>query len=64
MQDFTKEELKELDEDFTERMERVQEDRDREGAHMTADALLCELLECLGLDNVVEAFRGVGKWYA
>lgn len=64
MQDFTKEELMELGEDFARRLKDVQADRDTEGAHMTADGLLCELLECLGLDNVVEAFRGVRKWYA
>ena len=37
---------------------------DYEVVHQNADLCLCELLEGLGLSDVVEAYKKVGKWYA
>ena len=37
---------------------------DYEVAHQNADLCLCELLEGIGLTDVVEAYKKVGKWYA
>ncbi len=37
---------------------------DREGQHMDADDLMCELLESLGYKEGVEIFRQADKWYA
>lgn len=49
--------------DYCQRLNRIPTD-DREGAHMTADELLCELLTTLGYVAVVQAWRDVPKWYA
>lgn len=38
--------------------------RDTEVAHGTADCVLCELLEALGYEDVVEEYHKVSKWYA
>jgi hypothetical protein len=37
---------------------------DTEDAHWSADALLCELLKELGLEDVVSEWQEVDKWYA
>lgn len=37
---------------------------DREDWHIEADDILCELLDCLGYHDFVEAFEQVPKWYA
>lgn len=35
-----------------------------EEGHMEADKILCEFLESRGFQDVVEAWRKVGKWYS
>ena len=37
---------------------------DPETDHARADGLLCDILEQLGEDEIVKAFRAVEKWYA
>ena len=37
---------------------------DPEAAHGRADNLLCDILEQIGEDEIVKAFRAVEKWYA
>lgn len=37
---------------------------DAENWHYDADCILCELLDCLGYHDFVEAFEEVPKWYA
>lgn len=37
---------------------------DTEVAHVRADNLLCDILEQLGEDAIVKAFRSLEKWYA
>lgn len=37
---------------------------DRECAHIAADDALCALLNELGFDDVVEAYRKIPKWFA
>lgn len=37
---------------------------DPETDHLRADGLLCDILEQLGEEEIVKAFRAVEKWYA
>lgn len=37
--------------------------KDREGAHIEADGVLCALLRFLGHDELAIAFEDIGKWY-
>tara|TARA_R110002126_G_scaffold251131_1_gene394137 strand:+ start:427 stop:615 length:189 start_codon:yes stop_codon:yes gene_type:complete len=37
---------------------------DTEVAHCNADDLLCELLNEIGLQEVVDEYIKIGKWYA
>lgn len=38
--------------------------RDFERAHSQADEILCLVMEARGMERIVEAWGGVGKWYA
>ena len=38
--------------------------RDKEGAHINADALLCDILNEIGLSEVADAFDSFDKWYS
>lgn len=40
------------------------QNRDREMAHISADRILCTLLEELGYEDVVAEYHKVSKWYA
>lgn len=40
------------------------EDDDVEMSHIYADAVICELLEKLGYQEIVDLYREIGKWYA
>ena len=40
------------------------DDRDVEADHMKGDTILCDILNALGLTDVVEAYRDFGKWWA
>ena len=37
---------------------------DTERAHYNADKILCELLNSLGYQDVVEVYNNIYKWYA
>ena len=37
---------------------------DTEAAHAMADKLLCDMLERLGYNEVVDAYKIIDKWYA
>ena len=49
---------------YMDRLKIAQENTDVELAHVDADDVLCDLLEALGYNNVVEEYHKVEKWYA
>ncbi len=51
-------------EEFKIEMEEYCSGYDTQGAHMAADALMCQLLEELGYAEGIEIFRNTKKWYA
>lgn len=50
--------------DFVRQLETLANSSDHKLAHIEADAILEEVLEELGLYEIVEAYNEVGKWYA
>jgi len=56
MNEFILEQLK--------RLEELQKITDLECAHQEADGILCEVLNKLGLSDLVEAYNKINKWYA
>ena len=40
------------------------ENPDEEAAHIQADDVLCDILNQLGFEDVVEEYRKIPKWYA
>ena len=46
------------------RLRKAQESEDIGIAHSQADKVLCELLSCVGFENVVIEYGKVQKWYA
>lgn len=54
----------EMQQKYVKLLEEQQHNNDHESAHSNADGLLCDLLLELGYYKVVEAWAGVGKWYA
>lgn len=47
-----------------ERLRELAKSSDPETAHQQADLVLCDVLELLDCHAVVEAWRGVKRWYA
>lgn len=47
-----------------EELRKIQGTGDVEGYHIRADEILCELLSSLGLQDVVDEYNSVEKWYA
>lgn len=47
-----------------ERLKTQQTCSDEEAAHVSADNILCELLESLGYSDVVREWKKVKKWFA
>lgn len=45
-------------------LKQEQQNFDTEAAHAIADAILCELLNSLGYQDVVAEYNKVNKWYA
>jgi hypothetical protein len=45
-------------------LEAQKDNGDTEIAHGVADSVICELLETLGYEDVVEAYNKVDMWYA
>lgn len=37
---------------------------DVEAAHTEADEILCDILDMLGFEDIVEAYKAIEKWYA
>ncbi|HBL4691963.1 hypothetical protein INP82_16440 [Citrobacter sedlakii] len=42
----------------------LQEMRDKEIAHCSADDVICDLLKALGYEDVVKEYDVIDKWYA
>lgn len=51
---------KSLEEKYLEQMKQLKDESD----HDAADCILCELLEELGFDKIVEVYRKLPKWYS
>lgn len=51
-------------EEFVRRMEEIASDSDREGRHIDADNLMCDLLISLGYKEGIEKFIHMHKWHA
>ena len=51
-------------EEIIERLKELQEDDDRESAHMQADWIICNLLDDLGYTAVTKEYEKISKWYA
>lgn len=51
-------------EEALEELKVIAKDTDTEVAHVDADDVLCQLLSDLGYNDVVMAYRQIGKWYA
>ena len=54
----------ELKDKYINLMEKQTKGWDKEVEHVNADDLLCDLLEELGFEEVVEVYNKVEKWYA
>lgn len=51
-------------EEAVRRLEELSKESDIEKAHRDADVILCQLLEALGMDDVVRAYDRIEMWYA
>lgn len=49
---------------FKERLQDWQSNGDIEASHAHADGILCDLLIKIGLEDVVDEWRKIEKWYA
>lgn len=49
---------------FIDRLRSVQNSKDREMAHSVGDDVLCEVLNALGHQDIVEEWEQIPKWYA
>ena len=49
---------------FVTRLKELQNSGDPECAHSAADGILCEILEALGYDEVINEYDKIDKWYA
>ena len=45
-------------------LKKMASEEDTEGAHVAADALLCEVLDKLGFKDLTKIFREMERWYA
>jgi len=45
-------------------MKKLIEKRDNEKAHGVADKLLCEALKIFGMNELVDDFDKINKWYS
>ena len=53
---------KEIAEIYEDKMSKIDKDTSGE-SHLQADSLLCDLLEYLGYENLVNIYNSIGKWY-
>lgn len=51
-------------ENIINKLKKIQEFGDTEGAHSMADGVLCDFLESLGYKDIVDEYDKVEKWYA
>lgn len=49
---------------YISKMKKYNHNLDTEVAHKYADSLLCEILEELGYEDIVEEYEKIDKWYA
>lgn len=42
----------------------LQKDTDLEAAHVRADAILLDILRDFGLEDIIEEYEKIDKWYA
>jgi hypothetical protein len=56
--------MNKADHEAAERIRKECSHGDTEGAHYSADKILCELLESLGYKETVAAWDEIAKWYA
>lgn len=64
---ITDEETKKILDDAIPRMNELKREsleEDTEGAHVAADALLCEILDNLGFKELTKIFWEMERWYA
>ena len=45
-------------------LKKLRNSDDVEMAHIRADEILCELLNALGCEDVVDVFEDIDKWYS
>ena len=55
---------KSREEDFIAKLKFLQCSLDTEKAHIEADAILCEFLNELGYQNLVNEYNEIDKWFA
>ena len=51
-------------EEALKKLEKCARSDDPEVAHEAADEVLCDLLTTLGFGDVVDAYKGVERWFA
>ena len=64
---ITDEEKKQILDEAIPRMKELKRkslEEDTEGAHCAADALLCEILDKLGFEELTKIFWETERWYA
>lgn len=49
---------------YKKRLIELQHNSDTEVAHLSADQILCNILEELGYSDVVKEYNKIEKWYA
>ena len=65
MENLTRDQIETLTAKYLERLpEKYICGEDAEDAHQVADKLLCELLDELGLTEIVAKYKSLEKWYA
>lgn len=57
------ENVQNLDQEFSMKIQNLHIKKDREVAHMEADDFLCKLLTKLGCKETVKSFKKLKKWY-
>ena len=55
---------KKLNEKYLKQMNELKNNDDYESSHVTADDILCELLDELGYTDLIKVFNELPKWYA
>ena len=53
-----------IEQSYVDKLKKAYDYEDIEGSHYKYDDLLCELLNELGFNKVVDQFNSTNKWYA